>query len=99
MIAGAPAWQALAGLRMMPATAMALLAAGHASGKLPEMLGVIVRETSLDLEAEAERLAIKMRSFAVAMAGIIVAVLVFTLAGVLSYTFDSIVRITSTNTL
>lgn len=88
--AGVPGWQVLADLSMMPSNALALLAAGEASGKLPGMLGVVASEAGLDLETQAERLAIKLNSFAVVMTGLIVGAVVFTLMGIIFYTFDSI---------
>jgi type II secretory pathway component PulF len=75
---------------MMPPNGLALLAAGEASGKLPGMLGVVANEAGLDLETQAERLAIKLNSFAVVMTGLIVGAVVFTLMGIISTTFDSI---------
>ncbi len=77
-------------LGMIPARALPLLAAGQACGKLPELLGVLVRETSLDLETEAYRLAIKMRVCAVVMAGIIVGVLAVSVMAMVSCAFEKI---------
>ena len=90
---GTPAWQALGNLRIMPASALTLLAAGQASGRLPELLGVVMREASLDLEAQAHRVSIQIRSCAILMAGLILGVLVVSLFGVISCAFDSAAQI------
>ena len=87
---GVPGWQVLGDLSMMSPNGLALLAAGEASGKLPGMLGVVASEAGLDLETQTERLAIKLESFAILMTGLIVAAVVFTLLGIISYTYDSI---------
>ncbi len=90
---GVPGWQALGDLSMMPPNGLALLASGEASGKLPGMLGVVASEAGLDLEAQAEQVAVKLHSFAVVMTGLIVGAAVFTLMGIISYTFDSIAAV------
>lgn len=87
---GTPVWQALGGLRMMPPNALALLAAGEASSKLPKMLGVLAREASLDLETEACRLAIKIRTCVAGLSGLIVGLLAISMMIVLSSAFDGI---------
>ncbi len=89
---GAPVWQVLGNLRIMPDRALALLAAGQACGKLPELMGVLVREASLDLETEAHRLEIKMRTSAILLAGVIVGVLAVSLMAVISCAFDSVAQ-------
>ena len=97
---GVPGWQALGDLRVMPSNALALLAAGEASGKLPGMLGVVANEARLDLEAQAERVAVKLNSFAVLMTGLVVGAVVFMLLGLISYTFNSIAAVgVATNAL
>lgn len=97
---GVPGWQALGDLQVMPPNALALLAAGEASGKLPGMLGVVANEARLDLEAQAERVAVKLNSFAVLMTGLVVGAVVFMLLGLISYTFNSIAAVgVATNTL
>lgn len=92
---GVPVWQALGDLPMMPASALGLLVAGHESGKLPEMLGVLVKEASIDLETEAQRLAIKMRSFAVIMSGFIVGVLAISVFMLIFCALDNVSQIPS----
>lgn len=99
IFSGTPVWQALGGLRMMPPSALALLAAGEACSKLPEMLGVLAREASLDLETEADRLAIKIRTCAAVLSGVIVGFLVISMMVILSSSFDGIAQISATRTV
>jgi len=75
---------------MVPPNALALLAAGEACSKLPEMLGVLAREASLDLETEVCRLAIKIRTCAAVLSGLIVGLLAISMMIVLSSAFNGI---------
>jgi len=99
IFSGTPVWQALGGLRMMPPNALALLAAGEASSKLPELLGVLVREAGLDLETEAYRLAIKIRSCAVVLASLIVGLMTTSMTIILSSAFDGITQVATISTV
>lgn len=96
---GTPVWQALGALRMMPPSALTLLAAGESSGKLPELLGFLVREACLDLETEAHRLAIKIRSGTVLLAGLIVGLMAICMMIVISSAFNNVAQIAATTPL
>ena len=89
IFSGTPVWRALGDFPLIPENQISLLAAGHLSGKLPEMLGVIASEAGLDLQTEAERLAIKMRTLAIFCSGIIVALLVAAFTVVITCAFDA----------
>ncbi len=92
---GTPVWQSLGGLPMMPVQAQGLLAAGHISGKLPELLGMLAREAILDLETQARRLAITLRGFSVLMSGVIVGLLTISIFLVILSAFDDLARLTA----
>jgi len=94
---GVPVWQALAELQVMPSQAAAALSAGYASGKLPEMLGVLAREADLDLQTGSQRLAIKVRSGVILAAGVLVALLTFGVMTVILSVMESLVASAAAN--
>lgn len=54
-----------------------MIAVGDVSGKLPELLDLLVRETRLNLQTEVERFAIGLRSTATILTALMVGLLIF----------------------
>lgn len=69
---GLPVPEALEALRMVPPMGHTLVAAGDSCGQLPEMLNLLVRETTLDLTEDVRRLTIVLRNLQVLGTGILV---------------------------
>ena len=73
---GAPIPEALGAIRIIPPMGMALFSVGNLTGKLPELLEFIVRETKADLMERSKRLAIWIRTFVTLLSGFFVGLLV-----------------------
>ncbi len=73
---GAQIPEALADFDLIPQMGQALLMAGHASGKMPEMLGCLVQESQSMLVEEIKRLTIYIRSIVIIVSGLAVGVVV-----------------------
>lgn len=80
---GIPVPEALAQLQVIPPSGLALLAAGDASGKLPDMLGVLAREAREDLKERVKRLMVILRTTVVIATGLLVGILVVLFFGML----------------
>ncbi len=74
---GVPVQEAVFEVRLFPPSAQALLVAGMASGKTPEMLGFLVKDTQALLMEEIERLAISIQTAVVVSIGTMVGFIVF----------------------
>lgn len=73
---GAPIPEALGYIRIIPHMGRALFSVGNLTGKLPELLEFIVRETKADLMERIKRLAVWIRTFVTLVSGVLVGLLV-----------------------
>ncbi len=74
---GVPVQEAIFEFRLFPPAGQALLVAGMASGKTPEMLGFLVKDTQALLMEEIKRLAIFIQTAVVVGIGTMVGFIVF----------------------
>ncbi len=72
---GLPVPEALEALSTIPPMGRALISVGDSCGRLPEMLGLLVRETTLDLIEAVRRLTILLRNGLVLATGVLVGLL------------------------
>ena len=73
---GTPIPEALGYIRIIPPMGRALFSVGNLTGKLPELLEFIVRETKADLMEHIRRLVIWIRTFVTLVSGVLVGLLV-----------------------
>ena len=73
---GIPVPEALNHIRVIPEMGKALIVAGDASGKLPEMLDFLARETQSILVEQVKRMTILLRTFVILITGVLVGLLV-----------------------
>lgn len=83
LLEGVPVPEAMAQIRVIPPEGQALIAAGEASGKTPQMMEVLARETQSVLIEEVKRLAIWARSFVIIAAGVLVGLLLIVFFSIL----------------
>ncbi len=82
--------ESIIGMEVIPPTGQALLVAGYHSGKMPEMLAHLVKETELVLLEEVKRLAVLIRSAVIITAGITVGIFVIAFFMLLFSAFGSL---------
>ncbi|MCM8794775.1 MAG: type II secretion system F family protein [Candidatus Omnitrophica bacterium] len=73
---GVPIPEAIAGFRLIPQMGQALLVAGHASGKMPEMLGCLVQESESILLEDIKRVTIFVKTMVIITSGLTVGIVV-----------------------
>lgn len=83
LLEGLPVPEAMAEIRVIPPDGQALIAAGEASGKIPQMMEALTRETQSVLIEEVKRLVVFIRSFVIVASGILVGLLLVVFFGIL----------------
>lgn len=83
--------EALEAIQAIPPMGRALLVVGDSCARLPEMLHLLVRETTLDLMEEVRRLTIFLRNGLVLVTGLLVGLLVVSAFSLLRQHFEMLV--------
>lgn len=89
LLEGVPVPEAMSEIRVIPSDGQALIAAGDASGKIPQMMEMVARQTQSVLIEEVKRLVIFIHSFVILAAGILVGLLLIVFFSILFQSLGS----------